>query len=181
MNRNKLMLNTDKTEVVAVAFRFSLVDCSSVNIGVTNISFKTYVKYLIVKIDRTLRAESNQQCLSCLFSLIMTPCVHLTLPLQKNFCETSRCFYHLPPQLLQISLTRFANGTNRSIAECSDRSTAARLVLKKRQQDHIKAPLKELSRPLAVCEIPLPVQDGNPHLPSLQRCIPILVLGFARH
>ena len=53
LNSNKLMLNTDKTEVMAVgtSSRFIWVDCSSANIGGSNIPFKTSVKYLGVKID----------------------------------------------------------------------------------------------------------------------------------
>ena len=50
------MLNVDKTEVMAVvtSSRLRLVDSDSADIGVSNISFKTPVKYIEVKIDQTL-------------------------------------------------------------------------------------------------------------------------------
>ena len=56
VNSNELMLNTDKTEVMAVGTlsRLSRVDCNSANIGGSNIPFKTSVKYLGVKIDQIL-------------------------------------------------------------------------------------------------------------------------------
>ena len=52
MNSNKLMLNADKTEIMAVgtSSRLSRVDCNSVNIGGSSIPFKTSVKDLGVKL-----------------------------------------------------------------------------------------------------------------------------------
>ena len=48
VNSNKLMLNTDKTEIMAVgtSSHLSRVDCNSTNIGGSSIPFKTSVKYL---------------------------------------------------------------------------------------------------------------------------------------
>ena len=59
MNSNKLILNTDKTEVIAVSTssRLSRVDCNSANIGGSSIPFRTSVKYLGVKIDQTLSMQ----------------------------------------------------------------------------------------------------------------------------
>ena len=61
MNSNKLMLNTDKTEVMAVSTssRLSRVDCNSANIGGSNIPFETSVKYLGDKIDHTLSMQEQ--------------------------------------------------------------------------------------------------------------------------
>ena len=61
MNSNKLMLNTDKTEVMAVgtSSRLSRVDCNSASIGGSNIPFKTSVKYLGVKIDQILSTRDQ--------------------------------------------------------------------------------------------------------------------------
>ena len=52
MNSNKLLLNTDKTEVRAVgtSSRISRVDCDSANIGGGNTPFQTSMKYLGVKL-----------------------------------------------------------------------------------------------------------------------------------
>ena len=71
MNSNKLMWNTDKTEIMAVgtSSRLSQVDCNSANIGSINIPFETSVKDLGVKIDQTLPMQGpNKQCRPCIFS-----------------------------------------------------------------------------------------------------------------
>ena len=59
MNSNKLRLNIDKTEVMAVgtSSRLSLVDCDSANIGGSNIPFTISVKYFGVKIDQTVSMQ----------------------------------------------------------------------------------------------------------------------------
>ena len=61
MNSNKLMLNTYKTEIMAVGTlsRLSRVDCNTANIGSSNIPFKTSVKYLGVKIDQILSTRDQ--------------------------------------------------------------------------------------------------------------------------
>ena len=61
MNSNKLILNSDKTEVMAVgtSCRRSRVDCNSANIGGSSIPFKTSVNYLGVKIDQTLSMQDQ--------------------------------------------------------------------------------------------------------------------------
>ena len=59
MNSNKLILNTDKTEVMAVgtSSHLSRVECNSANMGGSHIPIKTCVKYLDVKIDQTLSMQ----------------------------------------------------------------------------------------------------------------------------
>ena len=61
MNSYEHMLSTDKREVMAVgtSSRLNLVDCDSVNIGGSNISFQTSVKYFGVKIDPTLSRQNE--------------------------------------------------------------------------------------------------------------------------
>ena len=63
MNSSKLMLNTDKTEVMAVCTSscLTLVDCSSANIRFrgSNIPIKTSVKYLGDKIDHTFSMQNQ--------------------------------------------------------------------------------------------------------------------------
>lgn len=64
VNSSKLMLDTDKTEVIPTngsSFRLSMVDYDSENIG--DISLKT-VKYIGVKIDHILSMQ-NQICSVC--------------------------------------------------------------------------------------------------------------------
>ena len=60
-NSSDLMLSANKTEVMAfcTSSRLNLVDCDSVNIGGSNISFQTSVKYFGVKIDPTLYRQNE--------------------------------------------------------------------------------------------------------------------------
>ena len=60
-NSSDLMLSANKTEVMAfcTSSRLNLVDCDSVNIGGSNISFQTSVKYFGVKIDQTLSMQDQ--------------------------------------------------------------------------------------------------------------------------
>ena len=64
MNSNKLMLSTEKTEVMAVGTSscLSWVDCNSANVKGSNIPFKTSVKYLCVKIDQTISMQDQISC-----------------------------------------------------------------------------------------------------------------------
>ena len=100
MNSNKLMLNTDKTEIMAVgtSSHLSRVDCNSANIRGSSIPFKTSVKYLGVKIDQTLSKQDqiSSVCRASFFR-ITTPCIHPTLSFGENFCKTSRCSDYLSP------------------------------------------------------------------------------------
>ena len=61
MNSNRLMLNTDETEVMAAgsSFRLNLVDCDSANIGSSDFPFKTSVKYLGVNIGQTVSTQDQ--------------------------------------------------------------------------------------------------------------------------
>ena len=65
------MLNTDKTEVMAVgtSSRLSRVDCNSANIGGSDIPFKTSLKYLGLKSNQTLSMR-DQICSVCRASLL---------------------------------------------------------------------------------------------------------------
>ena len=67
MNSNELMLNTDKTEIMAVgtSSRLSQADCNLANIGGSSIPFKTAVKYLGVKIDQTLSKQDQISSVCC--------------------------------------------------------------------------------------------------------------------
>ena len=55
ISSNKLMLNNDKTEVMAVgtSSHLSGIDCNLANIRGSNIPLRTSVKYLGVKTDQT--------------------------------------------------------------------------------------------------------------------------------
>ena len=67
MNSNKLMLNTDKTEVMHVYTSFRLIqrDCNSANIRGNNIPFKTSGKYLCVTIDQTVSMQDLISSVYC--------------------------------------------------------------------------------------------------------------------
>ena len=61
MNSNKLKLNTDKTEVMPVGSASCLesVDSECANIGGNSVPFKTSVKYLGVRLDKTLSMQKH--------------------------------------------------------------------------------------------------------------------------
>ena len=139
------MLNTDKTEVMPVdtSFRLSQRDCNSANIRGNNIPFKTSGKYLCVTIDQTVSMQdliSSVYCAS-FFELRRLASIQPYLSGKKTGARlvaasiTSRHDYRncvlacLPAEQI-CRLQRVQN-------------SAARLVLKKRNRDHITPLLNE--------------------------------------
>ena len=61
MNSSKLMLNTDKTEVMAVgtSSRLNRLDSNSANIGGSNIPFKSSVKYIDIEIYQVFSMQDQ--------------------------------------------------------------------------------------------------------------------------
>ena len=145
MNSNKLMLNTDKTEMMPVGSpaRLRLVDGDSATVGGNTVPFKSSVRYLGVTIDQTLSMQEQigSICRSCFLQLrriasirsylSATTCARLVTALitsRLDYCNS--VLAGLPAE--QISrLQRVQN-------------SAARLVLKKRKRDHVTPLLKEL-------------------------------------
>ena len=145
MNSNKLMLNTDKTEMMLVGTPASLrlVDSNSAHIEDTIIPFQKCVKYLGVKIDQVLSMQDQVSsiCRACFLELrriaslrpfiSSTICAQLVIALitsRLDYCNS--ILDGLPSE--QISrLQRVQNN-------------AARLVLKKRRREHVTPLLKQL-------------------------------------
>ena len=91
------------------------------------------------------------------------PCIHPTSSFWNNFLETSSNFDYLPHCLLQLTVSRFAFGTNKSTVEGSKQCGLARSGETKVSSFNTTAAWT----PLAACEIPLRIQDCNFCLLSL--------------
>ena len=67
MNSNKLMLNTDKTEVMPVGSPscVALVESECANIGGNSVPFKMSVKYLGVHLNQTLSMWQHIDSVCC--------------------------------------------------------------------------------------------------------------------
>ena len=147
MDSNKLMLNTDKTEVMIVgtAFRIKQVasTCSSISILNSDIDIQKSVKYLGVRLDQTLSMSSHisEVCRSSFLSLRRIGCMRPYLSTRAISCLvnsiiTSRLdFYN--SSLAGITTDQL-NRLQR-IQNC-----AARLIMKKRKYDHITPVIYEL-------------------------------------
>jgi hypothetical protein len=145
MDSNKLMLNTDKTEVLPVGApsRLRLVESDSTVIGSSSIPFKNSVRYLGVQIDQTLSMHDqiSSTCRVCFLELRRiasirpylsdTACARLVtarVTSRLDYCNS--VLAGLPAEQLN-RLQRIQNN-------------AARLVLKKGKRDHVTPLLKQL-------------------------------------
>ena len=85
---------------IGTSLRLSRVDCNSANIAGSNIPFKTYMKYLGVKIDQTFSVQ-DQLALSVVPLLSNYDALHpsnLIFPeKKKKICKTSRRSDYLSP------------------------------------------------------------------------------------
>ena len=145
MNRNKLKLNTDKTEIMLVGARSRLtsIDYQYACFNNTDVTFQACVKYLGVKIDQSLNMHEqiSSVCRAAYLELRRIASIRQYLSQDAviklvNALVTSRLDYcnsvlaGLPVE--QISrLQRIQN-------------SAARLVMKKRKRDHITPVLRDL-------------------------------------
>ena len=148
MDSNKLMLNTDKTEVMIVgtAFLVKQVAGNSITILNSDIKIQKSVKYLRVRLDQTLYMSRHisDVCSSSFLSFLSlrrigcirpylsdraTSClVNSTVKSRLGFCNSS----------LTGITTDQLNRLQR-IQNC-----AARLIMKKRKYDHITPVIYEL-------------------------------------
>ena len=145
MNDNKLKLNEDKTELLAVADRFRLnqVDKSHIQIGSSVVPFQPSAKYLGVHLDETLSMDVHISavCRLCNFHLRKISSIRQFLSVESvsqlvssmilsrlDYCNST--LSGLP----SVSLNRLQKVQNH----------AARLILRKRKTDHVSPLLKEL-------------------------------------
>ena len=145
------MLNTDKTEIMAVgtSSRLSRVDCNSANIGGSSIPFKTPVKYLGVKIDQTLSMQDQISSVCRASFLALRRLASIRPYLSER--TSARLVAALITSRLDYCNSVLAGLPAEQIGRLQRvQNSAARLVLKKkekkktRKRDHITPLLSEL-------------------------------------
>jgi hypothetical protein len=145
MDSNKLMLNTDKTEVLTVGTtsRVNQVDCDTIQILDSNISFQKSVKYLGVRLDQTLSMSDHisDVCRSLFLSLRRIGSIRPYLSERATSCLVNSIITSRLEFGNSILTGITADQLNRlqGIQNC-----AARLIAKKRKYDHITPVLTEL-------------------------------------
>ena len=128
---------------VNTSSRLSLVDCDSVNIRGINIPFKTSVKYLGVKIDRTLSTQDqiNSVCHASFLELRHLASIQPYLSKRTS----ARLVATLITSDLDYCKAVFAGLPLEQIGQLQRvQNSAAQLVLKKQKWDHITPLLNEL-------------------------------------
>ena len=145
MDSNKLMLNTDKTEVMIVgtASRVKQVASNSITILNSDIKIQESVKYLGVRLDQTLSMSSHisDVCRSSFLSLRRIGCIRSYLSDRATSCLvnsiiTSRLDF------CNSSLTGITTDQLNRLQRIQN--CAARLIMKKRKYDHITPVIYEL-------------------------------------
>jgi hypothetical protein len=145
MDSNKLMLNSDKTEILIVgtASRINQVDIDTIQILDSSISIQKSVKYLGVRLDSTLamRDHISDVCRSIYLSLRRIGSIRHLLSDRATTCLVNA---------LITSRLDFCNSTLAGINVDQVyrlqrlQNAAARLVAKKRKHDHISPVLFDL-------------------------------------
>ena len=158
MNSNKLMLNTDKTEVMPVgsASRVALVGSECVNIGGNGVPFKRSVKYLGVHLDRTLsmRQHIDSVCRASILELRRAATIRPYL----SQSATARLVAAMIISRLDYCDSVFAvYQQTRSLCYSESRTTQHGLLLKKRKKKTRSRYTSPQRTSLVTCEIPLPV------------------------
>ena len=145
MDSNKLMLNTDKTEVMIVgtASRVKQVASNSFTILNSDIKIKESVKYLGVRLDQTLSMSSHisDVCRSSILSLRRIGCIRPYLSDRATSClvnsiVTSRLDF------CNSSLTGLTTDQLNRLQRIQN--CTARLIMKRRNYDHITPIIYEL-------------------------------------
>ena len=144
-NNNKLMLNTNKTEVMPVgsASRVALVESECTNIGGNSVPFKMSVKYLGVHLDQTLSVlqHIDSVCRASFLELRWAT----TIGPYLSQSATARLVAAIIISRLDYCNSVFTGLPADQVAELQwIQNTAAQLVMKKRKWDHVTPLLKEL-------------------------------------
>ena len=145
MDSNKLMLNSDKTEILTLgtASRINQVDIDTIQILDSSISFQKSIKYLGVSFDPTLTMHDHisDVCHSTYLSLRRIGSIRHLLTDKAAICLVNA---------LITSRLDFCNSTLAGINVDQVyrlqrlQNAAARLVTKKRKHDHISPVLFDL-------------------------------------
>ena len=145
MDSNKLMLNTDKTEVMIVgtASRVKQVASNSITILNSDIKIQESVKYLGVRLDQTLSMSRHisDVCRSSFLSIRRIGCIRPYLSDRATSCLvnsiiTSRLDF------CNSSLTGITTDQLNRLQRIQN--CVARLIMKKRKYDHITPVIYEL-------------------------------------
>ena len=145
MDSNKLKLNTDKTEVMAVGSTscLSRVTEGSVIMGGSVIAFQDSVRYLGVRLDPTLSMKDHVSsvCRACFLELRRIASI-------KKFLTHDAVIKLVTAAILSrldYCNSTFAGITDEQFTRLQRvQNAAARLVLSKRKRDHVTPLLREL-------------------------------------
>ena len=145
MDSNKLKLNTDKTEVMPIGspYRLGLIGCDSIDLDGSKVPFQTSVRYLGVTLDQSLSMQDQigNVCRACYFHLrriasirsLLSQDAVIKLVSAKVLSRLDYCnsvLVSLPDE----QLARLQQVQN----------SAARIILRKKKQDHVTPMLREL-------------------------------------
>ena len=160
MNKNKLKLNEEKTELLVVGdrTRLSQVNKEPLTFGPNAVPFQTSAKYLGVHLDETLsmREQVTSLCRSSYFHLRKISSIRPYLWDESTAQLVSS---------LILSRLDYCNSILSGLPSCSlnrlqnVQNNAARLVLRKRKSDHVTPLLKEKKTTLAPCWRPYPLHN----------------------
>ena len=145
MNSNKLKLNTDKTEVTPVVSASCLesVFSESANIGGNSVPFKTSVKYLGVRLGKTLSMQKHFSSICCASFLELRSIASVRPYLSQS--AAARFVAAVVISRLDYCNSVFIGLPADQIAQLQRvQNNAARPVMKKRRRDHVTPLLKEL-------------------------------------
>ena len=145
MTSNKLKLNTDKTEVMAVGAPAHLqsINCHSADISGSNVPFQTTVQYLGVTLDQTLSLEQHISTVSRACYLEIRRIASIRPYLNQSAAATLM-------SALVLSHLDYCNSLFASVSQSQidrlqrSQNHAARVVMKKRMRDHVTPLLREL-------------------------------------
>ena len=145
MNKNKLKLNEEKTELMVVGDRTRLcqVKKESLTFGPNAVSFQTSAKYLGAHLDETLsmKEQVTSLCRSSYFHLRKIGSIRPYLSDESTAQLVSS---------LILSRLDYCNSTLSGLPSCllnrlqMVQNNAARLVLRKRKSDHVTPLLEKL-------------------------------------
>ena len=147
MNKNKLELNEEKTELLVVGDSTSLcqVKKEPLTFGPNSVPFQTSAKYLGVHLDETLSMKEQ------VTSLCRSSYFHLRKIASIRTCLSDESTAQLVSSVI-LSRLDYCNSTISGFPSCSlnrlqkVQNNASRLVLRKRKLDHVTPLLVKLHR-----------------------------------
>jgi len=145
MDSNRLMLNAEKTEAMAVgtAYRVNQIHDNSFQILDSDIPFRNSVKYLGVRLDQTLSMSDHISDVSrsTFLSLRRISCIRQYLSEKATTCLVNSII----TSRLDFCNSTLSGITNDQLNRLQRiQNCAARVIFKKKKYDHITPILKEL-------------------------------------